>query len=423
MTSPEDVVITGVGVVSPIGTGRADFWAALCRGQSGIGRIKAFDTSSLPVRIAGEVDGFQPKDYVSRPKQLKLMCRDARLGVAAAELARQDAGITNAQLDPERVGVVLGADRICAPLEESQESYRGCIVDGRFRFQLWGSAGMAATYPLSFLKLLPNMIASHISIAYDARGPNNTIHQAEVSSLIAVSEAARVIRRGSADVMLAGGASSEMDPFDCARRCVMGILSRRQDDPAAVMRPFDADRDGQVWGEGAAVLVLESRRHAEARKANILARLLGWGITCETRNGNRRLQGTGLHRAMTTALRRAKLDANRVGHVNAHGLSTVGDDALEAKVIHSLTPDAPVLAPKSYFGNAGAAGGAMELTTSILALAARLVPATLNYERADPKCPLQVVHHAPLCSVHEPAMVLNWTAIGQSAAVVVAGPN
>ena len=135
---------------------------------------------------------------------------------------------------------------------------------GDFDFSRWGKEGMAASFPLNFLKVLPNMIASHVSIAQDARGPNNTIHQGEVSGLLAVAEAASVIRRGAADAMLAGGASSQLSPFDCVRHCMMGDISRRQDDPAAAMRPFDADRDGQVWGEGAAAFILESRPHAEA---------------------------------------------------------------------------------------------------------------------------------------------------------------
>ena len=420
---PIEVVITGVGVVSPIGIGRERFWTALCRGESGIGQIRLFDPSELPIRIAAEVDDFDPRVYVSNRKGLKVMCRDAQLGVAAATLACRDARISPGHVDPDRFGVVLGADRICNRLEDSVETYRRCLVGGRFDFSRWGTDGLAGSYPLNFLKVLPNMIASHVSIAHDARGPNNTIHHAELSGLMAVAEAARVIQRGSADVMIAGGASSQMTPFDCIRRCVMEILSHRQDNPAAAMRPFDADRDGQVWGEGAAAFILENRQHAQARGAGVLARLLSWAATCEPRSGGVELRGTGLRRAMGLALGRAELDRHQLGHVNAHGLSTVPDDQFEARALHDVVPDVPVVAPKSYFGNLGAAGAAVEMAVSVLSLGAGLVPPTLNYEHPDPNCPLQVIRDEPLSSSGAPALLVNWTPIGQAAAAVLAGPS
>jgi len=417
-----EVVITGVGVVSPIGIGRGPFWAALRQGQSGIGHIRRFDSSGLPCRLAAEVDGFDPGRYVRPRKSLKVMCRDAQLGVAAATLACEDAGISSGVIDPERFGVVMGADRICSPMEDSEATYRSCLVGRQFDFGRWGTDGMSGSFPLNFLKVLPNMIASHVSIAHDARGPNNTIHQTEVSSLLAIGEAARVIQRGAADVMLAGGASSQMNPFDFVRRCAIGMLSRRED-PAAAMRPFDADRDGQVWGEGAAAFILEERRHAETRGAHLLVRLAGWAAACEPCARGNPPRGTGIRRAMNLALRQAGFGADRLGHVNAHGLSTICDDAIEAHVLHDVAQTAPVVAPKSYFGNLGAAGGAVEMATSVLSLEAGLVPATLNYERPDPNCPLQVIRGEPLSSPGSPALLLNWTHVGQAATVVLAGPN
>ena len=416
-----EVVVTGVGIVSPIGIGREAFWQSLCQGRSGVGTIERFDPSGLPIRIAAEVRDFDAKRYVAQRKQLKVMCRDAQLGVAAAGLACRDAGLGPGQIDPERFGVVLGADRICTALDDSEPSYRACLVEGRFDFSRWWSEGAAASFPLNFLKVLPNMIASHVSIAEDARGPNNTIHQAEASGLLAVAEAASVIRRGAADVMLAGGASSQLNPFDCVRHCVMGRLSRRQDDPAAAMRPFDADRDGQVFGEGAAVFVLESRPHAEARGAEILARLRAAASACDGRNADR---SASLRRAMQLALAQADLPVERLGHVNAHGLSTPEDDAIEARAIADVVPDVPVTAPKSYFGNLGAAAGTMEMAVSVLAFGARLVPPTLNYRRPDPRCPIRVIHGEPmpLGDSESSALLVNRTAAGQAVAVVLAGP-
>jgi len=423
MSQSIEVVVTGIGVVSPIGIGKESFWAALCAGQSGIGKIKSFDPEGLPVAIAAEIDDFDPRPFVAKRKNLKVMCRDAQLGVAASSLACEDANLAIGDVDPERFGVVLGADRICSTMEESEQGYRACMVDGRFDYHRWATEGMAGIFPLNLLKVLPNMLASHISITHDARGPNNTIHHAEVSGLAAVGEAAAVIRRGAADAMLAGGASSQMAPLDCVRRCVMGILSRQQVDPAAAVRPFDADRDGQVWGEGAAIFVLENRRHAEARGADILAHLLSYATTFEPHSHTGVPQGIGLRRAMRLALDRAGIGGRQLGHVNAHGLSTVQDDQIEARALLDVVPSVPVTAPKSFFGNLGAAGGAMEMAASVLALDAAVVPATLNYQRPDPSCPLQVIRDEPMHSMPMPALLVNRTWNGQAAAAVVAGPG
>ena len=211
-----------------------------------------------------------------------------------------------------------------------------------------------------------------------------------------MTESASVIQRGMADVMLAGGASSQMHPLDFLRRMTMGNLSPRHEDPASVVRPFDARRDGYVWSEGAAVLVLESRRHAESRGAKILARLKGWGAAFEAVNSHGRLSGSGLRRAIAAALDHAAVRPASLGHVNAHGLSTVRDDALEAAVLRDLLPQTPVTALKGHFGNPGAAGAAMELAASVLALEKGCVPAVRNYEHPDPACPLRLVRDQPL---------------------------
>jgi 3-oxoacyl-[acyl-carrier-protein] synthase II len=413
-----EVVITGMGIVSPIGIGRQAFWDALCRGQSGIAPIQSFDAAELPVCIAGEVRDFEPKRHVAQRKQLKVMSRDAQLGVAAAALACTDAGIAPGKIDSNRFGVVLGADRICTALDDSEPTYLPCLIDGRFDFSLFGTVGMAGTFPLNFLKVLPNMIASHVSIFHDARGPNNTIHQAEVSGLLAVAEAADVIRRGAADIMLAGGASAQLNPFDCVRHNVMGILSRRQDDPTAAMRPFDADRDGQVFGEGAAVFVLESRRHAEARGAHLRACIRAAASTCDPRRSQNGV-GMGLRRAMQLVLERAEVSPQQLAHINAHGLSTREDDAIEARTIFAVAPETPVTAPKSYFGNLGAVGGTMEMAVSVLALNAKLTPPTLNYRRPDPACPIRVIHGEPASRSQTAALLINRTQAGQAAAMVL----
>jgi 3-oxoacyl-[acyl-carrier-protein] synthase II len=414
-----EVVITGMGIVSPVGIGCKEFWTALMAGRSGVRRIEFGDCSRLPIQVAAEVRDFHPQTFVANRKSLKVMSRDAQLGMAAAALACREAGIAPGNVDPDRFGVVLGAGRICEPLVQSQGSFGACMVGDRFDFGLWGSRGLAATFPLAFLRVCPNMTASHISIAQDARGPNNTIHHAEVSSLLALGEATEVIRRGMADVMLAGGASWEMHLFDCVHRCVVGILSPRQEPPAAVMRPFDARRDGQVWGEGAAIFVLESRRHAEARRARILARVLAWASTCETPAHNGTLRGSALRRVIQLAMARSGLDRGDLGHVNAHGLSTVREDRLEAQALADVLPGVPVTALKSYFGNLGAAGAAMEVAASVLSFQHARVPATLNYEHPDPACPVAVIHGGPMPCHAAAALSLTWLPQGQAAAIVL----
>jgi len=381
------------------------------------------DVSALPSRLIAEVTDFDPKQYVKPRKALKVMCRDAMLGVSVAQMARQHAGISAETIGPERLGVALGADRICTSMADSLPSYRPAVVDGRFVYREWATKGMAETFPLNFLKVLPNMIGSHVSIVLDAQGPNNTIHHGEVSALLALMEAARVIERGAADVMVAGGASSEMAPMNYVQRCVTRQISRREDDPHAAVRPFDADRDGQVWGEGAAVFVLESRSHAEARGATILGRLAGWASSAENVVTPGRPTGRSIRQALGVALQQAQAAVDDLAHLNAHGLSTTEDDPIEAKAVSQVLPEVPVTALKSYFGNLGAAGGAVELVASLLSLQHGLIPPTLNYQRPDPECPVRVVRGEPQPCAARYALSLNWTQSGQAAAVVLEGAS
>ena len=415
-----DVVITGLGVVSPIGIGSDAFWFSLLDGASGVRPLTAFDASGVPMPFGGEVPEFDPKEFVRPRKSLKVMSRDIQLAVTAADLACADAGIATGAVDPERFGVVFGADMMHCPLAEVEPTYRGCVVEGKFDFRRWAEQAMSHLYPLWMLKYLPNMPACHIGIAHDARGHNNTIAMAEVSSLLAVAEGVRVIERGRTDVMIVGGASSRIHPTSFVRATI-GEFSRRTDRPAAASRPFDAARDGEVCGEGAAALVLESRRHAEARAARILARVVGHASAFERPANGSLSTGSAVRATIVNALRTAQLKAADIGHANAHGLSTVRDDWVEAQAIRAVLGDVPVTAPKSFFGNLGAGTGAVEMAASVLALGARLVPMTLNYERPDPRCPVNVVHGALLGSTKPSAILLNQASPGQAAAVVIAG--
>ncbi len=411
-----EIVVTGIGVVSPIGIGREAFWDSLRQGRSGIAPFpQAF--GFLPARLGGQIAGFDPKRYVSNRKSLKIMSRDMVFGVAASQLAMDDAGIRTGSCDPDRLGVVFGADWICTPVDECAPTFASCVVDSAFEYNLWGTRGYGAIYPLRFLKTLPNMAACHVAIQLDARGPNNTHHQGEASSLMAIAEGVRVIERGAADVVIVGGASSLMDPYDMLHSTMVDELSPQDSADMRAPRPFDARRDGQVRGEGSAALVLERRDHAQRRGAPVLCRVLGCGAGYEGRHANG-ATGKGLQNAMRAALRDAGLVPGAIGHINAHGLGTRSDDRVESSAIGTLFSSVPVTAPKSFFGNLSAASGAVEAVASVLGLVHNEIPLTLNYEHPDPDCPVSVLRE-PLRNSKPTALLVNQTRLGQAAAVVL----
>lgn len=419
MDRTRDVVITGLGVVSPIGIGKEAYWNSLREHRSGVGCRAAFNGTDWCFRIAAELKDFDPKQYVKPRKSLKVMCREIQMAYAAADLAMQDAGLERGQYDPDRLGVVLGSELFYCDVQEMEAVYRSCVAQGQFDYDAWGQCAMRDIYPLWMLKHLPNMAACHIGIAHDARGPTNTIVAEECSSLDAVIEAAQVIARGHADLMIAGGTGSRIGLTTMVYRGQRD-LSRRIDDPEAASRPFDALRDGMVIGEGAGAYVLESRRHAERRAARILARFLGYGQSFQSSTDS--AKAAAIRRAIGSALRSAELDARQVGHVNAHGRSTLTDDAIEARAIREALGDIPVTAPKSFFGYLGAGGGAVEMAASVLALTQGEVPVTLNYVQPDPQCPIRVIHDQPHRPGHPTALVLSQSPLGQAAAVVLGGP-
>jgi 3-oxoacyl-[acyl-carrier-protein] synthase II len=311
---------------------------------------------------------------------------------------------------------------IACELSDLAPTYRDCIVDGQFHYERWGAKAMTDISPLWMLKYLPNMPACHIGIAEDIRGPTNSIVLGEVSSLAAVAEAVRALQRGQADMMLAGGVGSRVHPIIWGRERARQF-SRCRDAAAGPCRPFDARRDGIINGEGAATFLLETEEGARARGAKIRARVLGFAAAFEPQPHRELPQGKAIRAAIQRALRDADLTPGDVGHVNAHGLSTTVEDALEAQAIRDTLGDVPVTAPKSFFGNLGAGGGAVEMAVSVLAFEHGLVPRTLNYEYPDPQCPVNVIHGQSLAGARPTAVVLNHTLLGQAIALVLAGPE
>ena len=421
-TAPR-IVITGVGVVSPVGIGKTAFWENLSAGKSGIDFLRAFPNMDLPSKLAAEVKDFDPLKYIRQKKMLKVMSRDIQLGVASANLAMDDCGLERGDVDPERLGVEFGAGRISITPSELVEAAALCAEENIFEFTRWGEDSMGEICPLWLLKHLPNMPACHVAIEHDARGPNNTITSRDSSALLALDEAVGVITRGAADVMLVGACSSNIHPVDIARLTLFDSLSRRTDDPSRACRPFDMDRDGCIVGEGAASFVVERYEHAVARGANIYAEVLGVAAGCDGRGINNGAGGTGIVRAVQSALRKARIDPAEIGHINAHGKSTQRDDCVEARAYHRALGAAaeriPVTGLKCYVGNFDAGSGAVELAGSILALRQGLVPMTLNYETPDPNCRLNVIHSEPHRLRNFTAMTVNRTDVGQSAAAII----
>ena len=416
------VVITGVGVISPVGIGKDRFWENLIAGNSGIGYLQSVPNQSLPSKLAAEIRDFNPADYVYQKKFLKVMSRDIQLGVCAASMAMKDAGISTGDVDPDRLGVEFGAGHISFTPEELAEAARD-YADPSIRegYTRWGEGSLGKIAPLWLLRQLPNMPACHVAIEHDARGPNNTITSADASPLLALQEAMRWINRGHADAMIVGACSSNIHPVDIARISLIEDLSR-EEDPSLACRPFDRDRDGTVVGEGSAVFVLEDYHHAVARGADIYCELLSVGAGCDGRGYENGAGGRGLVRAMESALKLANIRPEEIGHINAHGKSTRRDDWVEAKAYHqalgSVAEKIPVTALKSYFGNFEAGSGAVELAGSILALKYGELPRTLSFEHPDPMCRVNVVRE-PVRLRSRVALSVNRTSLGQSAATLL----
>jgi 3-oxoacyl-[acyl-carrier-protein] synthase II len=415
------VVITGLGVLSPLGLDLAGYWQALQAGRSGVRPIDGFDVSALPSRIGGQVVGFDARNYIDKKerKNLKSMSRSIQLAVAAAQLALDDSGVDKARLDPTRFGVDFGAGLIATDLEELADAawVSGNCQPGVVDLEKWGEQGLRCIQPLWMLKYLPNMLASHVSILHNAQGPNNTITENDVASLLALGEAYRIVGRDQADFMLAGGADSKMNPLSLVRHNLFVPLSRRNDAPERASRPFDRCRDGIVPGEGAGVLVVEELEHARRRGARVYAEIVGFGAASDHAR-----TGAGLARAIGAALADAGIGPEDLDHVNAQGFSARDTDAWEAQgLVRALGGGrpVPVFAPKSYFGNLGAGASGVELAASILALGHGLLPPTLNYEEPDPECPVPIAAGAARPTTHRHALKVAFTEMGQCAAVVV----
>jgi 3-oxoacyl-[acyl-carrier-protein] synthase II len=375
-------VVTGMGVISPIGNDVQTFWSNLTGGVSGVARITAYDPSNEEVQIAAEIKGFEPRDYMDF-KQARRMSRFSQIAVACAAQAIAESGLEITDANRDDIGVVVNTGG-------------GGIGDVTAGERVYLEQGPQRVSPFMVPMLSPSMAACQISIQNKLRGPVVTSVAACASGVQAFIEAQRMIEHGDADVVLTGGTESAILPVAFAALANMGALSKRNDDPERASRPFDAGRDGFVFGEAAAVLVVEAAEHAERRGANIVAEVAGGGLTGDAFHISAPdPSGYGAARAMERAIRDAGLEMEQVEYVVAHGTSTPLNDATETKAIRQAfgahADRLAVSSNKSMIGHTLGAAGAMSSLAAVLAIRDGVIPPTINYETADPECDLDYV--------------------------------
>ena len=376
------VVVTGVGVVSPLGTGNRKNWDALTAGRSGIDHITRFDATDFPVRIAGEVKDFVAEDFIEK-KEIKKMDLFIQYALAAAHFAMEDSGFKVNDENAERVGVLVGAGLGGLP---SIERYHTALLEG----------GYKKISPFFIPMLIINLAPGHISIRYGAKGPNISSVSACATSTHSIGDAYHIILRGDADAMIAGGTESTITPLGIGGFAVMRALSDRNDSPQTASRPFEKNRDGFVMGEGAGIVILEEYESAKKRGAKIYAEVAGYGLTGDAYHLTAPAPGgEGAARCMRMALNKAGLNPEDVNYINAHGTSTPMNDLYETMAIKSTFGDHAkklmVSSTKSMTGHALGAAGGMEAVYTLMAMDSGIVPPTINYQEPDPECDLDYV--------------------------------
>jgi 3-oxoacyl-[acyl-carrier-protein] synthase II len=373
------VVITGMGVVSPVGNDIKTFWSSLCEGRTGIHAIRNFDASALPTRIAAEAEDVVPRGVST--KDLRRKDRYTIFALEAADQAWEQAGIDMSRETPGRCGAIVGSG--IGGLATLDDQVRVFAADGARRVS-----------PLMVPKVIANMASGEVAIRFNLQGPNRAIVTACATSTQCIGDSANMIRYGKADIMVTGGAESSIIPFGIAGFGAMKALSCRNDEPERASRPFDMDRDGFVMGEGAGILVLESEQHAKARGATILGEILGMGESCDAYHiVAPNPDGVGAKTAMEAALNDAEINPSAVGYYNAHGTSTKYNDAAESLALRMVFGDhePPVSSTKSMTGHLLGAAGAIEAIACVLALRDGILPPNINYDTPDPECTANIV--------------------------------
>ncbi len=404
------VVVTGIGLVSPLGIGTAENWRALVEGRTGIGPITRFDASDYPCRIAGEVQGFEPAEYMEK-KEVKKADLFIQYALAAAHHALADAGFTIDEANADRVGVIIGSGIGGLPLIEHTH-------------QVLLEKGPSRVSPFFIPGLIVNMAAGQVSIRYGARGPNSSPCTACTTGLHAVGSACRQIQHGYAEAMLAGGAEAVVTPLAVAGFTAMKALSLRNHEPERASRPWDQDRDGFVIGEGAGILLLEELEHARARGATIYAEVVGYGMSADAYHISApHPDGDGAARVMDMALADAQLALESIGYINAHGTSTTLGDVSEVRAIKRVFGEhayrLAVSSTKSATGHLLGAAGGLEAGILALALHHQVLPPTLNLDQPGEECDLDFVPHRARPTRLEYAMTNSFGFGGTNGSVVM----
>lgn len=380
--SPCRVVITGLGAVTPIGNTVADYWTGLSQGMNGVAPITLFDASQHACRFAAEVKHFDPSGFIDA-KEVKRWDRFSQFGVVAAKQALAHSGLELTDANRQRVGVIIGAGV-------------GGLLTMETQAHVLNAKGPGRVSPFTVPMMIPNMASGLAAIALGAQGPSSAVATACAAGSNAIGDAFRLIQHGYADAMVCGGAEAAITPLGVAGFASAKALSFRNDDPATASRPFDAERDGFVIGEGAGILVLESLASAQARGAEILGEIVGYGTTCDAHHITSPIPGgVGGARAMALALQDGKLNPEDVDYVNAHGTSTPANDSNETAAIKTAlgarAQRIPVSSTKSMTGHLLGGSGGIEAVACTLAIRHGLIPPTINYQNPDPACDLDVV--------------------------------
>lgn len=393
------IVVTGVGLVTPVGCTRRTFWDNLTEGRTGIGRLTIFDASAFPVRIAAEVRDWTLADVGLSPAEWAGCPRQSAFAIGAGIKAARSAGVASGASDPARFGIYLGCGEPFEDFDAFAESVTETLEHGDFRASRFMNSALRLFDPCVETEYEPGTPAMHLAGLLNAQGPNLNAVAACVSSTQAIGEAARLIRTGQADMMLCGGAHSTIHPFGVTGFQRLSALSIRNDDPASACRPFDLDRDGFVIGEGGAAFVIEELNHARQRGADILAEITGYGSAQDAfRITDSHPEGRGAARAMRRALESAGLNPEDIDYINAHGTGTVMNDRVETLAIRQAFGAAadriPVSSTKSMLGHATTACGAIELAVCLMTLRTGVIAPTVNYDTPDPACDLDYVPNA-----------------------------
>ena len=380
------VVVTGFGMVTPLGLDTASSWEGLVAGRSGIGPVTAFDTAGFACRVAAEVKDFDVGIHGIEPREARRMDRYIQFGLAAALEAVRDAGLSVPVPEPERTGVYIG-------------SGMGGLITLTQQYDVLRERGPGRVSPLLVPMLIPDMASGQTSITLGAQGPNLGIVSACATGAHSIGEAAELIKRGGADVMVAGGAEAVITPIAMAGFSAVRALTTRNDDPPAASRPFDRDRDGFILGEGAGVLVLERLEYARSRGAHIYAELAGYGSSADAHHLTAPPEdGYGAVRCMRQAIESADLRPHDVDYVNAHGTSTPLNDKAETAALRTALGDhafrVPVSSTKSMIGHSLGAAGGIEAVICVKAIQTGVIPPTINYQHSDPDCDLDYVPNA-----------------------------